>query len=45
MVGLDCFTDYYPRSVKESNLKELRRDPRFRFRGGGPGGGGPWRPW
>jgi nucleoside-diphosphate-sugar epimerase len=31
VVGLDCFTDYYPRSVKESNLMELRADPRFHF--------------
>jgi len=20
VVGIDCFTDYYPRSIKESNL-------------------------
>lgn len=31
VVGLDCFTDYYPRSVKESNLAELRNEPRFHF--------------
>ena len=31
VVGLDCFTDYYPRSLKERNLAALRREPRFRF--------------
>jgi len=31
VVGLDCFTDYYPRSVKESNLTRLRREHRFHF--------------
>jgi UDP-glucose 4-epimerase len=31
VVGLDCFTDYYPRSVKESNLKNIQADSRFRF--------------
>ncbi|MDH7500067.1 MAG: NAD-dependent epimerase/dehydratase family protein [candidate division NC10 bacterium] len=31
VVGLDCFTDYYPRSAKESNLSGLRREPRFHF--------------
>ena len=31
VVGLDCFTDYYPRAVKESNLQEVRRRPGFRF--------------
>lgn len=31
VVGLDCFTDYYPRSVKEQNLAGLRRSPGFRF--------------
>ena len=31
VLGLDCFTDYYPRSIKESNLKELRRNLRFDF--------------
>jgi UDP-glucose 4-epimerase len=31
VVGLDCFTDYYPRSAKESNLKKLQADSRFRF--------------
>jgi UDP-glucose 4-epimerase len=31
VVGLDCFTDYYPREVKERNLRDLRQRPRFRF--------------
>jgi UDP-glucose 4-epimerase len=31
VVGLDCFTDYYPRAVKEDNLAALRRRPNFRF--------------
>ena len=29
--GIDCFTDYYPRSTKESNLDVNRRRPGFRF--------------
>ena len=31
VVGLDCFTDYYPRPVKERNLSALVGQPRFRF--------------
>jgi UDP-glucose 4-epimerase len=31
VTGIDCFTDYYPRAVKESNLAPLRRDARFRL--------------
>jgi nucleoside-diphosphate-sugar epimerase len=31
VVGLDCFTDYYPRALKERNLAALRGEPRFRF--------------
>ncbi len=31
VVGLDAFTDYYPRAVKEANLRQLRTHPRFRF--------------
>jgi|SRR5581483_11918610 len=31
VVGIDCFTDYYPRAIKERNLAALRRHPRFRF--------------
>jgi nucleoside-diphosphate-sugar epimerase len=29
VVGVDCFTDYYARSLKESNLEQLRAEPRF----------------
>ena len=31
VVGLDCFTDYYPRPIKERNLSGLRGLPNFRF--------------
>ena len=31
VVGLDCFTDYYPRAIKERNLAGLTDQPRFRF--------------
>jgi UDP-glucose 4-epimerase len=31
VVGVDCFTDYYPRALKERNLSAARRHPRFRF--------------
>jgi nucleoside-diphosphate-sugar epimerase len=31
VVGLDCFTDYYPRPLKERNLFAARRHPGFRF--------------
>ncbi|MBI3402604.1 MAG: NAD-dependent epimerase/dehydratase family protein [Acidobacteria bacterium] len=31
VVGLDCFTDYYPRAVKERNLAGARGAARFRF--------------
>ena len=31
VVGLDCFTDYYPRAVKEGNVAPLREHSRFRF--------------
>jgi nucleoside-diphosphate-sugar epimerase len=29
VVGIDCFTDYYAREIKESNLADIREDPRF----------------
>jgi UDP-glucose 4-epimerase len=29
VVGLDCFTDYYPRALKERNLAKLRSAPGF----------------
>ena len=31
VVGIDCFTDYYPRPAKESNLSALRLSPHFVF--------------
>jgi nucleoside-diphosphate-sugar epimerase len=31
VVGVDCFTDYYPRAAKEANLTQLRQSPRFRL--------------
>ena len=30
VVGVDCFLDYYPRAVKERNLRSLGLRPRFR---------------
>lgn len=31
VIGLDCFTDYYAREIKESNLAALRARPTFTF--------------
>src|SRR5215471_16099473 len=31
VVGIDCFTDYYARELKESNLVDARAHPRFTF--------------
>jgi UDP-glucose 4-epimerase len=31
VVGLDCFTDYYGREIKEHNLRTLLSRPAFRF--------------
>jgi UDP-glucose 4-epimerase len=31
VIGVDCFTDYYARSIKEQNLKELLKEPGFTF--------------
>lgn len=31
VVGVDNFDAFYPRPVKEQNLEQLRRSPRFRF--------------
>ncbi len=31
VVGIDCFTDYYPRAIKERNLAPSLAHPRFRF--------------
>ena len=32
VTGIDCFTDYYPRPVKERNLAGLRGQKHFTFR-------------
>jgi nucleoside-diphosphate-sugar epimerase len=32
VVGIDCFTDYYPLAVKQRNLAAFREHPKFRFR-------------
>jgi nucleoside-diphosphate-sugar epimerase len=31
VTALDCFTDYYPRAIKEANVAALRRRPGYRF--------------
>jgi UDP-glucose 4-epimerase len=31
VLGIDCFTDYYPRLIKEKNLQEVKGNSRFRF--------------
>jgi UDP-glucose 4-epimerase len=31
VVGVDCFTDYYSRKTKESNLASLRKEKRFKL--------------
>ena len=31
VVGIDCFTDYYPRPIKEANLRNNLERPGFRF--------------
>jgi nucleoside-diphosphate-sugar epimerase len=31
VVGIDCFTDYYPKRVKVANLRRLRNEKNFRF--------------
>jgi UDP-glucose 4-epimerase len=31
VAGVDCFTDYYPRPIKEGNLAPLRTSPSFLF--------------
>jgi UDP-glucose 4-epimerase len=31
VVGIDCFTDYYPRALKERNLAPALQSDRFRF--------------
>jgi nucleoside-diphosphate-sugar epimerase len=35
VTALDCFSDYYPRAVKEANIAALRTRPRYRLVVGG----------
>jgi UDP-glucose 4-epimerase len=32
VVGVDCFTDFYPRELKDRNLERLRNDSAFKLR-------------
>ena len=31
ILGVDAFIDYYPRKIKEANLSDMMRNPRFQF--------------
>ena len=31
VIGIDCFTDYYPRAIKEKNISQFRNNPKFKF--------------
>jgi len=31
VIGVDCFTDYYPREIKENNLSSLKTEQKFEF--------------
>lgn len=31
IIGIDSFLDYYPKRIKENNLKKLKDNPKFRF--------------
>ena len=31
VVGIDSFTDFYPKRIKEKNIKPLRKDENFEF--------------
>ncbi|MGM0603543.1 MAG: NAD-dependent epimerase/dehydratase family protein [Bacillota bacterium] len=31
VVGIDCFTDYYARDLKEKNIKDLKNNDNFKF--------------
>lgn len=31
VIGIDCFTDYYPRPIKEVNVSDARKHPSFTF--------------
>jgi UDP-glucose 4-epimerase len=31
VIGIDCFTDYYPRALKERNIADVKNNPKFSF--------------
>ena len=31
VIGIDCFTDYYPREIKEKNISVFKSNPKFQF--------------
>jgi len=31
VTGIDCFTEYYPREIKEKNLSAFKENPKFHF--------------
>ncbi|UCD84844.1 MAG: NAD-dependent epimerase/dehydratase family protein [Deltaproteobacteria bacterium] len=31
VIGIECFTDYYPRGMKEKNIEWLKKQPNFKF--------------
>ncbi len=31
VIGVDCFTDYYPREIKEANIAQALANPRYTF--------------
>ncbi len=31
VIGIDCFTDYYPRTIKENNIKNALGNKKFKF--------------
>lgn len=31
VIGIDCFVDYYPRALKERNIKDLKKREEFKF--------------
>src|SRR3989344_7864751 len=30
-IGIDCFTDYYPRAIKEKNISAFKSNKKFKF--------------
>lgn len=31
VIGIDCFTDYYSRGLKEKNIEDIMEEENFRF--------------